>query len=336
MGGSGGTMNITGIILLVVFGGFFFYAIWSDKKKKSAKMAKDEPKNSKSTRKKQKKKEAETVQELLDYDSISDKGIVKLKSGDYTATIELTQINQHLNNINENAGIWKKFRSMLNSISVRETLLVQSQYLDVMDFVNDYNTQSEAIQNLTPQLQEARQDVVQNYKEFAEQKTREYRAYIIFRFNPKKDGLDKGLETGNAILDNLLAAARGQVNELDEEEEVELAESVLEEVIDLAYQMLHSNGSQAVRLNRSGILSLTYSTLNRDLAISQRINDISNAHGFSEFKQSLSPYYFEQEMKRNNEYATVFSYEEDSFLNPSQVNAEIEIEEELEKTFQMQ
>lgn len=298
MEGSGGTLKILGLIILVIVGGFFFYAIWSDKKKKASEEYQDKKKKGKS--KKEKQKSPESVQDLLDYEYISDKGIVKLKNGTYTATLELIQINQHLNNYLENAAIWKKFRTMLNSVSIRETMLVQSQYLDVMDFVNDYNAQSEAIQNLTPELHEARSDVIQNYKEFAEQKTREYRAYIIFRFNPKKEGVDKGLETGNALIDNLMSAAKGQVHDMDEDEERELAEQVLEEVLDLSYQLLHSIGSQSVRLNRSGVLALTYSTLNRDLTISQRIHDISDAHGFSEFKQTLSPYHFEDKILEEN------------------------------------
>jgi flagellar biosynthesis/type III secretory pathway protein FliH len=282
-------MQIIGAILLVGLGGFFFYSLWKGKNKPN------------DDKKKTKKKESETVQDLLDYDYISDKGIVKLKSGTYTATLELTQINQHLNNVSENAAIWKKWRTMLNSVSIRETLLVQSQYLDVNDFVNDYNSQSQALQNLTPELKEARDDIIDNYKEFAEQKTREYRAYIIFRFNPRKDGMEKGMETGSTALNNMLAAVKGQVNEMDEEEERDLAESILEEVIDLSYQMLHSIGSKAYRLNRSGVLSMTYSTLNRDLAMTQRIHDASDAHSFSELKQSLSPYYFEEQLRSESE-----------------------------------
>src|SRR4051794_18065991 len=122
-------MELIGILILVIGGGFLFYAMVKDKKQK----AKGE--NPKAVKNKGKKKQLETVQDLLDYESISNKGIVKLKNGTYTAVIELTQINQNLNNFPENAAIWKKFRTMLNSISVRHTYLVQSQYLDVMDFV---------------------------------------------------------------------------------------------------------------------------------------------------------------------------------------------------------
>ncbi|MFS0783402.1 hypothetical protein [Bacillus sp. 1P06AnD] len=305
-------MQLIGIVLLVGIGGFFLFSIWKDKKRK-----KDEEPQSKLTQKNKKSsKEPETVQDFLDYDSISDKGVVKLKNGTYTVTLELTQINQHLNNMTENAAIWKKFRTMLNSISIRQTLLVQSQYLDVMDFVNDYNAQAEAVPNLTPELMAAREDIIGNYKEFAEQKTREYKAFIILRFNPRKDGIEKGLETGNNALDTVINAIKGQANHMDEDEERELAESILEEVADLSYQMLHSIGSVAIRLNRSGVMAMTYATLNRDLAIHQRIQNVSDANSFTEFKQSLSPYFFEEEIRKESERLKMENqlYEDESEL----------------------
>lgn len=332
MGGSGGTLKILGLSILVILGGFFFYSIWRDKKRKAS--GEYHEKKEKGMINKEKRKAPESVQDLFDYENISDKGITKLNNGTYTATMELIQINQHLNNDVENSAIWKKFRTMLNSISIRQTMLVQSQYLDVMDFVNDYNTQSEVVPNLTPELHEARADVIKNYKEFAEEKTREYRAYIIFRFNPKKEGIDKGLETGNAIIDNLISAAKGQANDMDEDEEKELAEQVLEEVIDLSYQLLYSIGCQAIRLNRSGVLALTYSTLNRDLTTSQRIHDISDAHGFSEFKQSLTPYYYENKINEENMKPSLSDYAFDESIvvdgpEDSVINLEKDKEEEL-------
>lgn len=286
-------MEIVGLTLLVIAGGFFFYSVFKGKKQKEDGEADIPTAKKEKTKGKSKAKKDETVQDLLEFDEITERGIVRLKNGTYTATLEIAQINQYLNNIQENAAIWKKYRTMLNSISVRHTELIQSQYLDVSDFISDYNAKSEELQNLTPELEAARDDVIENYRYFSEQKTREYRAYIILRFNPKKDNAEKGLETGNSVIDNLLSMSK---NTMDEEEERELAESMLDEVIDLTYQMLYSIGSQAVRLNRQGVLAMTYATLNRDLALVQRINDASNAHSFTEFKQSTSAYLFEQQL----------------------------------------
>jgi hypothetical protein len=288
-------MEIIGIILLVLVGGYLFYTIIKDKFF-SKKNKKDDSNSKKTKSNKKKTKEPETVQELLKYESITDRGFVKLKNGTYTATLEVTQINQRLNNTLENAIIWKNFRSMLNSVGVRQTLLVQSQYLDISDFINNYDQAAQSIQNLTPQLQEAKEDVINNYKEFAEQKTRDYRTYVIFRFNPKKDQKNTGIESGNAVLDGVLSSFRGQVEQMSEEDNQELAESILEEVSDLAYQMYHAIGIQCVRLNRAGILAQTYATLNRDLTLVQRLHDASESHAFTEFKQSHTAFEFEQQL----------------------------------------
>lgn len=307
-------MEIVGYILLAFGGGYLLYSIIRDK------FAKKDNQDKKKANKKNKKKEVETVQDLLNYDSISNRGIVKLKNGTYTATIEVTQINQRLNNVAENAAIWKNFRTLLNSIGVRQTLLVQSQYLDISDFVNEYDKAAESIKNLTPQLLEAKMDVIDDYKEFAEQKTREYRSYVVFRFNPRRDQQNKGVESGNALFDSVLSSIRGQVEHMSDEEAQELAENILEEVSDLAFQMFHTIGIQTVRLNREGVLAQLFATLNRDLTVVQRIRDASEAHSFTEFKQSLSAYDFEQ--KLNDELNFSINHEAELYTEEVAVFAE--------------
>lgn len=279
------TMEIIGLLILIVLGVLFYSAMKKDKKK-----AGTSKKNSKSSKALNK----ETVQDLLAYEDISDRGVVKLINGTYTLTVEVTQINQRLMNQIENTTIWRKFRSMLNSIGVRHTYLVQSQYLDVMDFVSEYNENAETLDNLTPQLKLAKEDIVSNYKSFAEEKTREVRCYMIFRFNPKKDGIEKGLETGNSILDGLLSGVKGKANAMDKEEADELANSILDEVGDLAHTLLHSIGIKAIRLNKVGVLNMLYMTLNRDLTLSQRLVDVNKAESFTEFKLSETPFAIEE------------------------------------------
>ena len=280
------TTEIVGVVILVILGVIFYSAVKKDKKK--AVHNKDNSKLSKASNK-------ETVQDLLAYEEISNRGVVKLINGTYTLTIEVTQINQRLMNQIENTTVWRKFRSMLNSIGVRHTYLVQSQYLDVMDFVSDYNENAEALDNLTPQLKLAKEDIVNNYKSFGEEKTREVRCYMIFRFNPKKDGVEKGLETGNSILDGLLSGAKGKANAMDKDEADELANSILDEVGDLAHTLLHSIGIKAIRLNKVGVLNMLYMTLNRDLTLSRRLVDVNKAESFTEFKLSETPFAIEEE-----------------------------------------
>lgn len=281
------TTEIIGVVIIIGLSIVFISAM-----KKGKKTENEKKKNSK---KASKKTDKETVQDLLAYEEISNRGVVHLKNGTYTLTIEVTQINQRLMNQIENTSVWRKFRSMANSIGVRHTYLVQSQYLDVIDFVSEYNDNADTLDNLTPQLKLAKEDIIDNYKSFAEEKTREVRGYIIFRFNPKKDGLEKGLETGNSTIDGLLSGVKGKANAIDKEEADELANSILDEVGDLAHSLLHSIGIKAIRLNRVGVLNMLYMTLNRDLTLSQRLVDVNKAESFTEFKLSETPYAIEEE-----------------------------------------
>ncbi|WP_019156881.1 hypothetical protein [Robertmurraya massiliosenegalensis] len=280
-------MQVVGLIILVVVGGYFLYSLFTSKK--------DNKKNKKGDKSsKAKKAKKETVQELFEYKEISDKGITQLNDGTFTAILELSEINQRLNNANENTSIWRKFRSLINALSIRNTLLVQSQYLDMTDFINNYEEESEKLDNLTKEFSEAREEVLDNYREFAEVKTREVRCYAIFRFNPYKEGLEKGLDTGNSVLNSLINKTRQKATSMSEEEAQDLANSILEEVTDLAYQLFHGMGIRATRLNRTGVLNMVYMTLNRDLTLAQRLDDAARASSFSEFKFSETPFLVEE------------------------------------------
>lgn len=277
-----------------------------------------------------------TVQDLFEYKDISSRGITELLNGTFTATLEVSQINQRLNNNDENTAVWRKFRSLLNSIGIRHTELVQSQYLDIMDFVDHFDETASNNTTLTRQFLVAKDDVVESYREAAEEKTREVRCYVIFRFNPHKDGLEQGLQTGNATIDNLLNSVKARSNRLSDEEALDLAHSMLEEVCDLAYQLFHSLGIKAVRLNRAGVLNMVYMTFNRDLTLSQRLFDASDAHSFTEFKESQTPFLIEElaeyeDLKMqglNVEYLgeTSESSEENQFLDSENITTNEEFD----------
>jgi hypothetical protein len=270
-----------GLIILVLVGGFFLYSLRKQKKGNGDKS------------KKGGKKEKETVQDLFEYKTISDKGISHLNDGTFTAILEVSEINQRLNNESENTSVWRKFRSLVNALGIRHTFLVQSQYLDSTDFVNDYSQQSDELENLTPQLRESKDAILESYHEFSEIKTKEVRCYAVFRFNPYKEGLEKGLDTGSSVLNSLLEATKRKTTGMTEEEAIDLANSILDEVTDLAYQLFHGIGMKSVRLNRTGVLNMAYMTLNRDLTLAQRLSDAANADSFREFKMSETPFLIE-------------------------------------------
>lgn len=314
-------MEIVGIIILVVLGGFFLYSLFKKPKKSN---------DQKKTKKKKNSKEKETVQELFDYKTITDKGVCQLNDGTFTVSLEVSEINQRLNNNNENTAVWRKFRGLVNALSIRHTLLVQSQYLDLTDFVNNYEKESDELEFLTPQLRESKKEIIESYQDFSERKTKEVRCYIILRFNPYKEGIEKGLDTGNAMLNSLLDSTKSKTTKMTEDEAIDLANSILDEVADLAYQLLHGLGMKSTRLNRTGVLNMIYMTLNRDLTLVQRLQDIAKTEAFSEFKISETPFIIEElaeyeELQMQgyavkhmpNEYETPTQPDKEKVLEPS-------------------
>lgn len=250
-----------------------------------------EKSNTAEKKNKKAKQETLTVQDIIKYDEITDKGIIRV--GDtYTVVMETDQTNSSLLDYQENARLWSNFRVMLNSINIRYSMILQSHFFDVNDFVNDYDDKASSLMNLTPQLTEAKNDVIKGYRKFTEERNRDQRSYYIFRYNPDKEGIETGFQTGNATIDELFKKAKSTAAELDDEESRSLALSVLDEVTELAYQLLHKLHIRSVRLNRLGVLNMIYSTLNRDLTTSQRLHDVSEAHSFSEIKVSESPQLF--------------------------------------------
>lgn len=281
-----------------------------DQKKKNIKQSKKSDQTNTSNTKKNpvekfisslKSENKDTVQDLLQYEHIYDNGMVKLKQGTYTAVIEVKQINNRLNNIEEKTSVWQNYRDFINAVNIRQTQLVQSHYLDISDFIQEYEDTSSSLAYLTPELINAREDVLQNYQSYSERKTREYRSYIIFRFNPAKEGGEAGLRTGNGAIDTLMKSLREQTHQMTKEEEEDLSRAILDEMCDLSYQMLSNVGIESTRLTREGVLNMVYMTLNRDLSVIQRLQDASNARSFTEFKQSLTPFMAEELIKQEAE-----------------------------------
>jgi hypothetical protein len=229
-----------------------------------------------------------TVQDLLEHDEITDKGILRIGNS-YTLVMETDQTNTSLLDFDENATLWNNFRTMLNSINVRHSIIVQSHFFDVSDFVKNFDEVANSLTNLTPELEFAKEDVVKDYWRFTEERNRDQRCYIIFRYNPDQEGIELSFETGNAMIDDFFKKTKSKTAEVDEEESRSIAFSVLEEIADLTYQLLHTLNIRSVRLNRLGVLNMNYATLNRDLTTSQRIQDVSDAHSFTEMKVSETP-----------------------------------------------
>ncbi|MDP4086581.1 MAG: hypothetical protein Q8934_18535 [Bacillota bacterium] len=266
-----GTIGLIGSIGL---GGYWYYK--DSQKKKAATF------------------EVETVQDLVSAKETYANGLVHNHNNTFSIVLEVQPLNISMKSQSEKDGVWLNFRSAMNMLPCHITLLIQSQYLDINDHIQDYIQVSQSTP-LTPQLKESALKVAEHLKGFSERKTRDYRSYVIVRFNPYSYGSEGGLATGNVDIDKLLGMIRGNKNKMSEDEAKELAENMLDEVGDTIYSSFESMGIGVSRLDRVGVYNMLYLTMNRDLSLYQRLHDVNAAGSFTEFKNSLTPDFALQE-----------------------------------------
>ncbi|MCM3716619.1 hypothetical protein M3202_21490 [Alkalihalobacillus oceani] len=230
-----------------------------------------------------------TTQDILNYKNIDENGIVELHNGNFAMVIEVEPINLHMKSQREKDSIWFAMRSFSNSIPTSYTLLVQSHFLDIAEYIEDYRkkiNQPDSI--LTPQLIASGNQVARHLETFSERKTRDYRCYVIVRYNPYKDALESNISTGSRKLDHVFEKTTS-TQTIPPDEAYELTESLFDEVADLVYQNFDTIGIKIARLNKLGIHDMLHQTLNRDLSPYHHIGDLYLAGAFSDNKQSVTP-----------------------------------------------
>lgn len=321
-------MKFLWLILVIggILGVFLLLSKFSPKNKLRSKKKKFESTENKTDKKQRKKDVApEFVQQLLDFEQIKPNGILQLKDGYYSLVLEVQQIPIRLKSQMEKNQIWMKNRELANSLGIRTTWLVNSNYIDMSEYTEEYRQNADDNELLTEELRASAHDVANYLSNISEQKTRDYNAFIILRLNPYKENDDQTLQTGNYQIDQLIKKINSKTTDISDEEADDIVESLFDEVSEIIFQGFASMGAVVKRLNHIGILNMIYETLNRDLASIQNIHDASEAGSFSIFKTSLTPYIAEMEEEEiEQEYAELL--EQDQYGEIEQlVHAEKEI-----------
>lgn len=243
------------------------------------------------TQKKQKAEQIvpETVQELFDYKEIRDDGLIELRNGTFSKVIAVQPTNIKMKSQTERDSIWLNFRGLLNTLPIHTTLLVQSIYIDMGVYIDESENEMNDVR-LTDPLRKLGNEIYNDMRGNTENKTRDYRSYIILRFNPYEYGTESGITTGHGGLDDIVSKVRGETTKISDEEAKELAETMLDEVADIIYHSLGGMKCKGYTLNKLGVLQMLHGTMNRDLASFQEITDIYASGGFSDTKQSLTPF----------------------------------------------
>jgi hypothetical protein len=231
----------------------------------------------------------ESTQDLFQYKAIHPDGMVELPGHYFRKVIQVRPIDLGTRSPEEQMAIWETYRTMISSLVVPISYIVQSAHVDVADYLQNVSSQLEGIDNEF--VKTIGLEYLSHVQEMAEsRKVRSRKYYIILKANLSKisrsDTDDDGF-VGTAVNAALNAANRQQ--RLSDEEAETLARSELNNAIEVLYGFFQQMGIQIFTLDREGIVNMVYETFNRDLATTIRTKDVDEMEAFSLFTTSLTP-----------------------------------------------
>ncbi|MBE3570489.1 MAG: hypothetical protein IMW92_10380 [Bacillales bacterium] len=238
-------INIWGIIIP---GLLLIFALFSDKLLKGFKK---ENKNKKDVSKKDTKETKETIQDILFSQAVFEKdGIIRV--GDtYVSMIELEDFPGITASDHELISFWEDFRALQNAISTNFTFLLVSEYIELGNYVQDYLKIVDDNDILSPQLKESARYVAEHIKTYEQQDFRQYKNYIILKYNLLSAYASGDLSTGIHRLDTLVKELKKTSSFIpsDEGERLRMARTVLSDYESLIYQFADRHQLYIKKLN---------------------------------------------------------------------------------------
>lgn len=221
-------INIWGIIIP---GALLIFALFADKIFKPSKKVKSKENNrDKSNEKnKDKSKKDETVQDVLYGKAVFEKdGIIRV--GDtYVSIIEIEDFPGITASDHELLSFWEDFRALQNAISTNFTFLLVSEYIELGNYVTDYLKIVDDNDRLSPQLKESARYVAEHIKSYEQQDFRQYKNYIILKYNLLSAYATGDISTGVHRIDALVKELKKTSSFIpnDEGERLRMARTVL-------------------------------------------------------------------------------------------------------------
>lgn len=226
------------------------------------------------------KSRPKTTQDVIGDTEITQDGLIR-SGNTYRIVIEVEPKNLDTISEAERKSVWTNFFYFVNTLSIPYTLLAHSRLFEAKDYIADYERRME---ELPDALNESGQHVIAHLRQMEDLHIRDKSCYVILEYDPIA-GQTSNLNTGIGMLDNVLGKS-GQ-KKLTEKEKTELAEQMLMDAADLVSSYCEQVGMRYQRLNRVGVLNVTYQLLQRDLAPHARMVDAVEADSFSPFKRSV-------------------------------------------------
>lgn len=236
-----------------------------------------------------------STQDLFNYKKLYDDGLVELPGHQFRKVIQVFPIDISTRSINEQAAVWQSYRTMISSLTLPITIVIQSTHVDVNDYVENVNVKISEINN--PFIREMGTDYLNYVNDMAEnRKVRARKYYIICKIDLSKSdesGIDDEGTLATAI-NSLLRMANKQ-QKLSDEEAVMLARSELENIASVLRGYLQQIGIKTKVLDKVEVVNMGYETFNRDLATVIRTKEVNQMEAFSLFTKSMTSEYFSQQ-----------------------------------------
>ncbi len=213
------------------------------------------------------RKKRETTQELLNFKSISDDGVIELPGDRYRAVIEVVPVNMGLRSFEEQAAIWAGFRNMLNSFVIPCTFLIQARYLNIGNYIEYIRAQSSGLPGMFSSYAEELSSWL-NAK--IEGKTLRDRRYFIILKTDAGMIVEDGIRIESEIFDAALKAVSNAGKTKTSSKEVRIqAYDQLSEAKSMILGSLSGMDIAAFLLDKRDVLDMLYQTFNRDSAAFQ-------------------------------------------------------------------
>lgn len=213
----------------------------------------------------------ERTQDLFRFKRITDDGFIELPEGLYRAMLEVEPINMYLKTPEEQQIIWSHFRDMLNSLHTSMTILVQSRHKDIKSYVSNLREMADTMptENLKKFSHELSDYLEQ---EIMDKHVKDHRYYIILEVNPNIR--ESSFEIESELVDEIVSSFQKTIPPHEAED---LAKQELTDAMAVVASYLNALGMTVYRMDKTAILEMAYSALNRDLAPVTDFNGIIEA-----------------------------------------------------------
>lgn len=241
------------------------------------------------------RKTSNRTQDLMSFKEIYPNGLIELPDYKFRLVLEVEPVNISLRSVQEQASVWLALRAMVNSLNIPCTVLVQTRYLNLKDYL-DYYRRSAA--EYSPHISGYANRLCDWLIAESEGKhQRDRRLYIILKIDANSQGIESGIQTDNPIANTALKTL-GSISQakLPAKELRRLAEDELFEAASVVRSSLESIEVSSHILDRHGVLEMLYQTFNRDMAPYARLVEADRDGVFSLLCYSQTPHMVERSL----------------------------------------